>query len=204
MRALVSRGFLVSPLVCAVLVLGPAAASAAAADAGREASGPGAAQPVLPPGTDITTLPHRIDAMDTARHDRALAPLLTTLPNLTAAHGTRLDPDRTAVYAQAVRKWVSALRERLRHLDTGATDRAHRSLPRAADPVDDLVNAIQSAVDSLLGSLTSLDVDEVLSTVDDLLSPILGTVTGLLGSEVPALPALPSVDTPAPALTVIP
>ncbi|MEU1344229.1 hypothetical protein [Streptomyces sp. NPDC005827] len=41
MRALVSRGLLVSPLVCGALVLGPAAASAAGAGAGAGRRGSG-------------------------------------------------------------------------------------------------------------------------------------------------------------------
>ncbi|MFD4509540.1 hypothetical protein [Streptomyces sp. NPDC058457] len=203
MRALVSRGLLVSPLVCAALVLGPAAASAAAADAGREASGPGAARTVLRPGTDIATLLDRIDAADTSRYDRALTPLLDALPDLTTAQGTRIDPARAAAYAKVVREWSSTLQKRLRHLETGSADRAHRVAPRAADPVSDLLSAIQSAVDSLLTSLTSLDLGGVLSAVTGLLAPILDTVTGLLGA-VPPLPTLPSAGSLVSATTVAP
>jgi hypothetical protein len=203
MRALASRGLLVSPLVCAALVLGPAAASAAAADAGRAASGPGAAQTVLRPGADITTLLDRIHATDTNRYDPALTPLLDTLPSLTTAQGTRIDPARAAAYAKALREWSNTLQERLRHLDTGSADRAHRVAPRAADPVTDLVNAIQAAVKSLLGALTSLDLGGVVSAVTGLLAPILNAVTGLLGA-VPALPALPSAGSLADTTTVTP
>ncbi|MGW7546749.1 hypothetical protein ACWGKQ_37450 [Streptomyces sp. NPDC054770] len=200
MRALASRGLLVSPLVCAALVLGPAAASAAAADAGREAPGPGAAQTVLRPGTDITTLLDRIHATDPDRYDRALTPLLDTLPALTTAQGTRIDPAKAAAYAKAVREWSNTLQERLRNLDTGS---AHRAAPRAADPVTDLLNAIQAAVNSLLGALTSLDLGGVVSAVTGLLAPILDAVTGLLGA-VPALPALPSASSLADTTTVAP
>ncbi|MER7182768.1 hypothetical protein ABT404_25400 [Streptomyces hyaluromycini] len=203
MRALVSRGLLVSPLVCAALVLGPAAASAAAADAGREASGPGVAQTVLRPGTDIETFLDRIDAADTTHHDRTLTPLLHALPDFAAASGTRIDPARAAAYAKAVREWSSRIQERLRHPDAGSADRAHRVAPRAADPVSDLLSAIQSAVDSLLTSLTSLDLGGVLSAATGLLAPILDTVTGLLGA-VPPLPTLPSAGSIASTTTVAP
>ncbi|MEU6199649.1 hypothetical protein [Streptomyces sp. NPDC047061] len=203
MRALVSRGLLVSPLVCAALVLGPAAASSAAADAGRAASGPGAAQTLPRPGSDIATLLDRIDATDTTRYDRALTPLLDALPGLTTAQGTRTDPTRAAAYAEAVREWSGTLQERLRHRHTGSADRAHRFAPRAADPVPDLLSAIRSAVNSLLTSLTSLDLGGVLSAATGLLAPVLDTVTGLLGA-VPPLPALPSADSLVSTTTVAP
>ncbi|MER6083270.1 hypothetical protein [Streptomyces sp. NPDC001833] len=199
MRALASRGLLVSPLVCAALVLGPAAASAAAADAGREATGPGVAQTAPRPGTDLATLLDRIDAIDATNYDRALTPLLDALPGLAATQGTRIDPAQAAAYAKALREWSNTVQERLRHLDAGATDRAHR----AADPVSDLVNAIQAAVDSLLGSLTSLDLGGVLGAVTGLLAPILDVVTGLLGA-VPALPSLPSAGSLVSTTTVAP
>lgn len=205
MRALASRGLLVSPLVCAALVLGPAAASAAAADAGREATGPAVAQTALPPGTDLATLLDRIDAIDPTQYDRALTPLLDTLPGFAAAQGTRIDPAQAAAYAKALRQWSSTVQERLRHLDAGAADRAHRAAPRAADPVSDLLNAIQDAVKKLLSALTSLDLGGVLSAVTGLLAPILAAVTGLLGAlpSLPSLPALPSAGSLA-ATTVAP
>ncbi|MEU9152793.1 hypothetical protein AB0D59_20080 [Streptomyces sp. NPDC048417] len=199
MRALVSRGLLVSPLVCAALVFGPAAATAAAADAGREASGTGVAQTALPPGTDVAALLARIEAMDTTRYHHALAPLLDTLPNLTTADGTALDPARAAAYAKEVREWSDALQKRLRQLDAGGTDRS----ARAADPVSDLLSAIQAAVNSLLSSLTSLDLGGVLGAVTGLLGSILDAVTGLLGA-VPALPSLPAAGASVSTTTVAP
>ncbi|MER5527375.1 hypothetical protein ABT075_22735 [Streptomyces sp. NPDC002677] len=199
MRALVSRGLLVSPLVCAALVFGPAAATAAAADAGREASGTGVAQTVPGPGIDVATLLDRIKAMDTTRYDPALAPLLNTLPKLATADGTALDPARAAAYAKEVQEWSDALQKRLRQLDAGGTGRS----ARAADPVSDLVSAIQAAVNSLLSSLTSLDLGGVLGAVTGLLGSILDAVTGLLGS-VPALPSLPAADTTVSTTTVTP
>ncbi|MEU9239445.1 hypothetical protein [Streptomyces shenzhenensis] len=200
MRALVSRGLLVSPLVCAALVVGPAAASAAAAAPGRDAAGPRAAQPALRSGTGLATLLDRAHATDTTRHDRALAPLLDTLPDLTTGQGTRIDPARAATYAKAVRAWSNRLQERLRHLDSGSADRARRAAPRAADPVSDLPDDIGSATDSLLTSLASLDLGGVLSAVTGLLDPVLDAVTGVFGG----VPALPSADSLATTTTVAP
>ncbi|MEV5953922.1 hypothetical protein AB0M11_09155 [Streptomyces sp. NPDC051987] len=200
MRALASRGLLVSPLVCAALVLGPAAASAAAADIGRDTTGPGAARTAPQPGTGLATLLDRIDATGTPGHHHALAPLLDTLSGAATTQGARIDPARAAAYAKALRSWSDGLQERLRHLDAGSADRAHRATPRAADPVQDLLNAVESAVDSLLASLTSLDLGGVLSAVTGLLAPVLDAVTGLLGT-VPALPAASSLTS---ATTVAP
>ncbi|MER7842048.1 hypothetical protein ABTY98_40740 [Streptomyces sp. NPDC096040] len=198
MRALASRGLLVSPLVCAALVFGPAAATAAAADAGRKASGTGVAQTAPRPGTDVATLLARIEAMDTTRYDPALIPLLRTLPNLATADGTALDPARAAAYAKEVQKWGADLQKRLRQLDAARTDRS----ARAADPVSDLVSAIQAALSKLLSSLTSLDLGGVLGAVTGLLGSIIGAVTGLLGA-VPALPSL-AADSDALTMTVTP
>ncbi|MEU0971131.1 hypothetical protein ABZ357_39105 [Streptomyces sp. NPDC005917] len=199
MRALASRGLLVSLLVCAALVFGPAAATAAAADAGRDASGPGVARTVPRPGTDVATLLDRVEAMDTTRYDRALTPLLNTLPDLTAAHGTAVDPARAAAYAKEVQEWSAALQKRLKQLKPGASDRS----VRAADPVSDLLNAVQAAVNSLLSSLTTLDLGGVVSAVTGLLDPILEAVTGLLGA-VPALPSPAAADTTASTTIVAP
>lgn len=198
MRALVSRGLLVSPLVCAALVCGPAAADAAAADAGRAAPGPGVAQQVPPAGTDLATL---MDRLDTTHGSRLVSPFLATVPGLAEAHGGRLDPATAAAYAQAVRKWSDTVRESIK----AAAGRAagHRTQTRAADPVTDLVNAIQAAVGKLLTSLTSLDLGGVISAVTGLLAPVLDAVTGLLGSVVPALPALPAADTVTSTATTV-
>ncbi|MEU2420972.1 hypothetical protein ABZ619_07995 [Streptomyces sp. NPDC007851] len=194
MRTLVSRGFLVSPLVCATLVLGPAAATAAAADAGREVPGRGAAQQVPASGADLATL---LDRLEATHGTRLVGPFLTTVP------GARLDPAGAAAYAQAVRKWSNTVQERLKKA-AGTRDSAHRSPTRAADPVSDLVNAIQTAVSNLLKALTSLDLGGVVSAVTGLLAPVLDAVTGLLGSAVPALPTLPTADAAAATTTVAP
>ncbi|MEW2301304.1 hypothetical protein AB0958_15205 [Streptomyces sp. NPDC006655] len=201
MRALVSRGLLVSPLVCAALVCGPAAADAAAADAGRAASGRGVAQQALPAGTDLATL---LDRLDATHGSRLVSPFLATVPGLAAAHGNRLDPATAAAYAQAVRKWSDTVQESIRAAATRAA--GHRQQTRAADPVTDLVNAIQAAVGKLLTSLTSLDLGGVISAVTGLLAPVLDAVTGLLGSlapALPALPALPAADTVTSTATTV-
>ncbi|MEU8929157.1 hypothetical protein AB0D30_04675 [Streptomyces sp. NPDC048409] len=188
MRALASRGLLVSPLVCAALVLGPAAAGAAAADAGQDGSGTGAAQsaPLLP-GTDVAELLARVEAMDPTRFDPALTSFIDTLPQLAAADGGTLDQAGAAAYAKQVQAWSDALQKRLEAAEAAGTVRS----VRAADPVSDLVSAIQAAVGKLLASLTSLDLGGVLSAVTGLLAPVLAAVTGLLGSA-PALPSLPA------------
>ncbi|WP_046728872.1 hypothetical protein [Streptomyces humi] len=185
MRTLVSRGFLISPLVCAALVLGPAAATAAA-DAGRDAPGRGAAQRVPASGADLDTL---LDRFEATHDSRLVSPFLSTVP------GATLDPAGAAAYAQAVRKWSDTVQQHLKA--TGTRDSAHRAGTRAADPVSDLVNAIQAAVTKLLSAVTSLDLGGVVSAVTGLLAPVLAAVTGLLGSAVPALPALPTTDAAA-------
>ncbi|NUO99871.1 MAG: hypothetical protein HOW59_18305 [Nonomuraea sp.] len=168
MRALVSRGLLVPPLVCAALVFGQAGTAAAIGDVGRDV-----------PGLSI--------AESAARADAATEPLLDSLESLTA-EGTRLDPAAATSYAEDLRTWSTTVQERLRALDAPAD----RAVPaRAADPVDDLVAQVQSAVNGLLSSLTSLDLGGVLGTVTGLLSPVLDLITGLLGGAVPAVPAPP-------------
>jgi len=48
---------------------------------------------------------------------------------------------------------------------------------------------LQSAVDDLLKSLTSLDLGGVVGSVTGLLGSVVGAVTGLLGGGLPSLPA---------------
>ncbi|WP_327720434.1 hypothetical protein OG381_37615 [Streptomyces sp. NBC_00490] len=176
MRALVSRGLLVPPLVCAALVLGPVGTAAAVGDAGRAV-----------PGLSISEAAPRVGAgTDTVLgHDGALAPLLDTVAVLGEADGTRLDPEAAAAYAEELRAWNATVQERLKTLDRPAD----RSV--AADPVGDLLASLTSAVQGLISSLTSLDLGGVLSAVTGLLSPVLGLVTGLLGGGLPEVPALP-------------
>lgn len=173
MRALVSRGLLVPPLVCAALVFGPAGTAAAVGDSGREVPGLSVAEAAPRSGAATTSLDHH----------RALAPLLDTLAGPGTAADTRLAPDVAASYAEELRAWNAAVQERLKDAD------ARRSLA-AADPVGDLLTSLTSAVQSLISSLTSLDLGGVLSSVTGLLSPVLGLVTGLLGGGVPQVPAL--------------
>ncbi|WP_329332947.1 hypothetical protein OG866_08390 [Streptomyces sp. NBC_00663] len=166
MRALVSRGLLVPPLVCAALVFGQAGTAAAVGDVGRDV-----------PGLSV--------AESAARADAETERLLDSL----TAEGTRLDPAGATSYAEELRAWSTTVQERLRAVEAPA-DRAVST--QAADPVDDLVAQVQSAVSGLLSSLTSLDLGGVLSTVTGLLSPVLDLVTGLLGGAVPTLPAPPA------------
>jgi hypothetical protein len=176
MRALVSRGLLVPPLVCAALVFGPVGTAAAVGDAGRAV-----------PGLSISEAAPRAGAgTDTVLgHDGALTPLLDTVAVLGEADGTRLDPEAAAAYAEELRAWNVAVQERLKTLDRPAD----RSV--AADPVGDLLASLTSAVQGLISSLTSLDLGGALSAVTGLLSPVLGLVTGLLGGGLPEVPALP-------------
>ncbi|MFF1293921.1 MULTISPECIES: hypothetical protein [unclassified Streptomyces] len=177
MRALVSRGLLVPPLVCAALVFGPVGTAAAVGDAGRAV-----------PGLSISEAAPRAGAgTDTVLgHDGALTPLLDTVAVLGEADGTRLDPEAAAAYAEELRAWNVTVQERLKTLDRPAD----RSVA-AADPVGDLLASLTSAVQGLISSLTSLDLGGVLSAVTGLLSPVLGLVTGLLGGGLPEVPALP-------------
>jgi len=168
MRALVSRGLLVPPLVCAALVFGQAGTAAAVGDVGRDV-----------PGLSI--------AASASRTDATTESLLDSLESLTA-EGKRLDPAAASSYAEELRAWSTTVQERLRAVDAPA-DRALSA--QAADPVDDLIAQVESAVDGLLSSLTSLDLGGVLSAVTGLLSPVLDLITGLLGGAVAAVPAPP-------------
>ncbi|SNX64967.1 hypothetical protein SAMN06272735_6796 [Streptomyces sp. TLI_55] len=198
MRALVSRGLLVPPLVCAALVFGQAGTAAAVGDVGRAVPGPSIAEAAVraDAGMDTfldslleeSTLPDgtRLDPASVGtRLDPALADGTRLDPAV--ADGARLDPAAATSYAAEIRAWGATVQERLRGLDTSA----NRTVTRAADPVDDLITQVQTAVNSLLSSLTSLDLGGVLSAVTGLLSPVLGLITGLLGGLVPDLPDVP-------------
>lgn len=186
MRPLVSRGLLLPPLVCAALILGPVGTAAAVADAGRSASDHGVAQLATLYGTDdADTVVDRLDALDRAEHGSVLQPLLDAVADITALDGTHLDASEAAAHAKAVEAANAQVQEQLRQLS--GSDRA-----AAADPVSDLVASLQSTIDKLVTSLTSLDLGGVLSAVTGLLGSVLGAVTGLLGG-LPSLPALPAV-----------
>ncbi|MEV7891184.1 hypothetical protein ACWD3I_16530 [Streptomyces sp. NPDC002817] len=176
MRALVSRGLLVPPLICAALIFGPAGTAAAVGDAGREVPGLSISEAAPHSGAETDTL------LD---HDGALAPLLDTVADVGEVNGTRLAPEAAAAYAEELRAWNLTVQERLKSLDRPAD----RSV--AADPVGDLLSSLTSAVQGLISALTSLDLGGVLSAVTGLLSPVLGLVTGLLGGGLPEVPALP-------------
>lgn len=62
MRALVSRGLLLPPLVCGALVLGPAGTVAAAVDAGRTASDRASSRTAAVPEPDLDALFDALDA----------------------------------------------------------------------------------------------------------------------------------------------
>ncbi|MFF7174905.1 hypothetical protein [Streptomyces pseudovenezuelae] len=185
MRPLVSRGLLLPSVVCAALILGPAG-TAAAADSGRGASDQGTSRtPVAYGVDDADTLKGRLDALDRSGHSgllQPLQPLLGAVTGLTGLNGTHLDASEAAAHAKAVEAANTEVRELLRQ-QSGAERAA------AADPVSDLLDSLQSTIDDLLKSLTSLDVGGVLGAVTGLLGTVVGTVTGLLGGGLPSLPA---------------
>ncbi|MEU9328768.1 hypothetical protein AB0D91_34105 [Streptomyces canus] len=184
MRPLVSRGLLLPTLVCTALILGPVGTAAAVVDAGRGASDHGVAQAATWYGTDDSdTLTDRLDTLDRSMHGSVLQPLLDAVTDLTALDGTHLDASEAAAHAKAVKAANAEVQEQLRQLSD--TDRS----VAAADPVSDLLAALQSAVDDLLTSLTSLDLGGVVGSVTGLLGSVVGAVTGLLGGGLPSLPA---------------
>lgn len=185
MRPLVSRGLLLPSLVCAALILGPVGTAAAAVDAGRGASHPGVARTATPYGTDdADTLTDRLHALDRAEHGGVLRPLLDAVTDIPVLEGDRLDASEASAHAKAVAAANTEVQEQLRQLSGSGTDRS-----AAADPVSDLVDSLQSTIDDLLKSLTSLDVGGVLGAVTGLLGSVVGAVTGLLGGGLPSLPA---------------
>ncbi|MFD4525647.1 hypothetical protein ACFWP7_17305 [Streptomyces sp. NPDC058470] len=215
MRALVSRGLLLSPLVCAALVFGPLGTAAAAVDVSRTAPGGAAA---AWSSAEADAVLERLDVLDRVNHhDDLLDPLLDVLSTLTARPAGPLDAVEAAGLATAVETANASLQQRLKEragitsnttdragITSNTTDRAgvtssttDRAGVAAADPVSDLVAQLQAAIDSLVKALTSLDLGAVLGAVTGLLSPVLGLVTGLLGGATSALPALPAAGSPA-------
>lgn len=198
MRALVSRGLLLSPLVCAALVFGPLGTAAAAVDAPRVASGGAAA---AWSSADSDAVLEQLGVLDRADHyDVALDPLLDELSTLAEREAGSLDTVEAAGLARAVETANASLQQRLKERAGVTSDTADRAGVAAADPVSDLVAQLQSAVDGLLKALTSLDLGAVLGAVTGLLSPVLGLITGLLGgatSALTTLPALPAAGSPA-------
>lgn len=241
MRALVSRGLLLPPLMCAALVCTPVGTAAALVDAGHDAWGRDAAGVAVAPEPDADDFMAQLDALDAQidaymakqeaeldallakldadgdklmtqldtldRMDQndVLAPLLGELTTLAQLKGDRLEPAVAARHAKAVTEAHTTVRERLRKMNATAPVTPHRA-PAAADPVGDVLDSLQSAVDGLLKALTSLDLSAVLGVVTGLLSPVLGTVTGLLspvlglvggllGGGAPSVPALATPNT---------
>ncbi|MEV0224684.1 hypothetical protein [Streptomyces sp. NPDC050704] len=189
MRALVSRGLLLPPLVCAALAFGPVSA-AAAVDV----------QPAVPGGhvaelslSEADMMLERLDSLTAADHDDALAPLLHALTALAERGDGPLRAAEAAEHAKAVEEATTSVQQRLRAMDRAAPSSAAAAAAAAADPVSDVVAALQAAVGGLLSSLTSLDVGGVVAAVPKLLSTVVGLITGLLGGGLPALPVpLPS------------
>ncbi|MCX5555556.1 hypothetical protein [Streptomyces sp. NBC_00038] len=198
MRALVSRGLLLSPLVCAALVFGPLGTAAAAVDAPRVASGGAAA---AWSSADSDAVLEQLGVLDRVDHyDVALDPLLDELSTLAEREAGTLDAVEAAGLARAVETANASLQQRLKERAGVTSDTSDRAGVAAADPVSDLVAQLQSAVDGLLKALTSLDLGAVLGAVTGLLSPVLGLITGLLGgatSALTTLPALPTAGSPA-------
>ncbi|MCT9076606.1 hypothetical protein [Streptomyces fulvoviolaceus] len=190
MRPLVSRGLLLPPLLCAALVLVPAGTAAAAVDAGQRAQDHSVAQLAAWPGSDADALVEHLGVPDSAEHSGdVLAPLLDAVTAIAEHAGGHLDAAEAAGYARSVETANATVQEQLRTMGGTATDSTQRSVAPAADPVSDLLATVQSAVDGLLGALTSLDLSSVLGTVTGLLSTVVGAVTGLLGGGLPSLPA---------------
>ncbi|WP_406350484.1 hypothetical protein [Streptomyces sp. NBC_00658] len=197
MRALVSRGLLLSPLVCAALVFGPLGTAAAAVDVPRVASGSAAA---AWSSADTDAVLEQLGVLERADHDDlALDPLLDELSTLAERESGTLDAVEAAELTRAVETANASLQQQLKERAGVTADRAGVA---AADPVTDLVAQLQSAVDGLLKALTSLDLGAVIGAVTGLLSPVLGLITGVLGGvtsalpPIPVLPALPAAGSP--------
>lgn len=210
-----SRGLLLSPLLCSALLFVPAGAAAAAVGSTAETTntvlgGTATTTDTASHDTARTTgrtaelVAQRLGELERADHRGVLTPLLDALDALTTTDG-RLDTAHAAGYAQDVRTAHTAVQRRLADLadHTGAVtpEAAAQSTPRAAaaDPVSDFLASLQSTVDALLKGLTSLDLGAILGAVTGLLSPVLGLVTGLLGGGVPEVAALPAAGSPATA-----
>ncbi|MFD9325392.1 hypothetical protein [Streptomyces sp. NPDC060065] len=203
MRALVSRGLLLSPLVCAALVFGPLGTAAAAVDVPRVASGSAAA---AWSSADTDAVLEQLGVLERADHDDlALDPLLDELSTLAERESGTLDAVEAAELTRVVETANASLQQQLKERAGVTSNTADRAGVAAADPVSDLVAQLQSAVDGLLKALTSLDLGAVIGAVTGLLSPVLGLVTGVLGgvtSAIPPVPALPAVPAAGSTATV--
>ncbi|MFF3489146.1 hypothetical protein ACFYXC_38785 [Streptomyces sp. NPDC002701] len=193
MRALVSRGLLLPPLVCAALVLGPVGA-AAAVDAHPGSPDARATARELS-AADLT--PERLGLPAGDERAAALAPLLTALGDLAERGKGPLDAAEADEHAQAVEDATASLQQRVREMVGSATAKGTATKGTAAEgaAVDDFTPAdaeLGESVETLIGSLLSLDVPGVVDAVPDLLSSVLGLLTGGSGSRSTNLSSLPT------------
>ncbi|WP_221350713.1 hypothetical protein [Streptomyces beigongshangae] len=117
MRALVSRGLLLPPLVCAALVLVPVGAAAAATDA-RPGSPDSRVTGLRLPAADVT--PEQLRRAAGAEHADALAPLLAVLTGLPREGDGPLDEAEAVGHVRAVREAAASFQQRVRGLDLSA------------------------------------------------------------------------------------
>ncbi|KAA0942197.1 hypothetical protein [Streptomyces apricus] len=198
MRALVSRGLLLPPLVCAALVLGPVGA-ATAAEAPSDAPDTRVARSLL---SEAGLTPERLRALpaDTEQGD-ALSSLLTSLTSLiglTGADKDTIDAVVAAEQAQAVEQATAQLQEQLGDMTgtmtpNGTTIDPAPSVGTPADvPARDTSAALETSVDGLVSSLAALDVGGVAGAVPKVLSSVLGLLTGVSGGGLAQLPTSPT------------
>ncbi|MDQ1034271.1 hypothetical protein QFZ75_000687 [Streptomyces sp. V3I8] len=209
MRALVSRGLLLPPLVCAALVLGPVGV-ATAAEVRPGTPDARATEPRLP-GTDMT--PERLRTVADTEQGDAFAPLLTVLADLTGlvggGQGGTLDAAVAAEQAQAVKETTALLQQQLRDTadattpEDTVTDPAPFEGTTSADsmapvgsaadaPGRDTATDLETSVDSLVSSLAALDIGGIVGTVPKVLSSVLGLLTGGSGGGLPQLSTPPT------------
>jgi hypothetical protein len=172
MRALVSRGLLLSPLVCGALVLGPVGTATAAVDAGRTASDRASTRTAAVPEPDLDAL---FDALD-AEIDALLA---------------KEEADADALVAQELAE-VDALLARL-DLDTdGLLTDIEADMDAATATENETETVIETETVTETGTVTdpavgaaAADPDVLLDQLDlldrmdrdDVLAPLLGELT---------------------------
>ncbi|MFE9680205.1 hypothetical protein [Streptomyces sp. NPDC006285] len=188
MRALVSRGLLLPPLVCAALVLGPVGA-AAAVDAHPGSPDARATARELS-AADLT--PERLGLPAGDERAAALAPLLTALGDLAERGKGPLDAAEADEHAQAVEDATASLQQRVREMVGSATAKGTAAKGAAMDDIAPADAELGESVETLIWSLLSLDVPGVVDAVPDLLSSVLGLLTGGSGSRSTSLSTLPT------------
>jgi hypothetical protein len=178
MRPLVSRGLLLPPLLCSALLLVPVGAAAAASGIGKEAADRTALAGSAPAADTVVK---RLDALERADRADVFTPMAEAVNSIAVSQRGRLDRAEAAAYKNTVRAAHTAVERRL----ASAAPKA-----AAADPVSDLLAAIDAAVDELLKALTSLDLDAFVDAVTaELLTPVIELATSL--GEVPEVPEVP-------------